>query len=128
MSAVWDIAAYLTDRGFTDVFAHLPEDPDRCIALYEYSGRPPGRTKGSTAPVYELPRLQIIVRGEAMQEARSRIEAVYLSLEGLRDFTGADHVYERASALQSPFSDPAGRDQNNRSRYIVNFELKRKPK
>ena len=74
MALLTDVSTYLastvTDATLvvgTNLFlGRLPEDPDTCVAIYETMGQSPDNTfGGSTVPVFENPRIQVVTRATA---------------------------------------------------------------
>ena len=71
-----EIGAYLATQNIgtvgTDIFLGLmPDQPDNCIALFEYAGSPPDlHWEG------EYPRLQVRVRDKSYAAARAKIGGV----------------------------------------------------
>jgi len=116
-----DISTYLQAQGVgtvgTDIFLGLmPDQPDNCIALFEYAGSPPDlHWKG------EYPRLQVRVRDKSYAAARAKIGTVAALLHGLHEQVLSDTRYLLIKALGSP--EVLKRDNNNRVELFVNFEI-----
>jgi hypothetical protein len=82
-----DIGTYLQSQGIgtlgADLFLGLmPDQPDNCIALFEYAGSPPDLHWNG-----EYPGLQVRVRGTSYEAARSKIGEIMTALHGLYEQT-----------------------------------------
>ena len=116
-----EIGAYLAAKSIgkvgTDIFLGLmPDQPDNCIALFEYAGSPPDlHWEG------EYPRLQVRVRDKSYAAARAKIGTVAALLHGLHEQVLSDTRYLLIKALGSP--EVLKRDNNNRVELFVNFEI-----
>lgn len=94
----------------------MPDQPDNCIALFEYAGSPPDlHWEG------EYPRLQVRVRDKSYAAARAKIGTVAALLHGLHEQVLSDTRYLLIKALGSP--EVLKRDANNRIEIFVNFEI-----
>lgn len=115
-----EVRDYLTDQGHPDARPELGEGPDDMIAIIEYPGSEPWRTKGSGDPT-EAPRFQVFVRCPGSQYAagRQEIEDIYRELDGFSGVLNGT-AYSLIRALQSPYQLP--RDENGRWRFACNFE------
>ena len=146
-----DIGNYLQAQGVgtsgTDMFLGLmPDQPDNCIALFEYAGSPPDLHWNG-----EYPGLQVRVRDKSYAAARTKIGEIMAELHGLYEQTlgvvtddeGDEGVGEDDSkgdgekvgeptpatgtryllikARGSP--EILKRDNNNRVELFVNFEI-----
>jgi hypothetical protein len=116
-----EIGAYLATKNVgavgADIFLGLmPDQPDNCIALFEYAGSPPDlHWEG------EYPRLQVRVRDKSYAAARAKIGTVAALLHGLHEQVLSDTRYLLIKALGSP--EVLKRDANNRIEIFVNFEI-----
>ena len=116
-----EIGTYLATKSIgtvgTDIFLGLmPDQPDNCIALFEYAGSPPDlHWEG------EYPRLQVRVRDKSYAAARAKIGTVAALLHGLHEQVLSDTRYLLIKALGSP--EVLKRDANNRVELFVNFEI-----
>ena len=116
-----DISTYLKDQGVgtpgTDMFLGLmPDQPDNCVALFEYAGSPPDlHWEG------EYPGLQVRVRNKGYAAARTKIGEVMEKLHGLHEQTLSGTRYLLIKARGSP--EVLKRDANNRVELFVNFEI-----
>ncbi len=116
-----EIGAYLATKSIgtvgTDIFLGLmPDQPDNCIALFEYAGSPPDlHWEG------EYPGLQVRVRNKGYAAARTKIGEVMDKLHGLHEQTLSGTRYLLIKARGSP--EVLKRDANNRVELFVNFEI-----
>lgn len=111
-----DIASYLETIG-SDIFkGYLPEQPDNCIALFEYAGEPPDLHSN-----VEYPGLQVLVRSKSYATGRQKIEKVKSILHGVAETMINGHRYLLISARQSPEALP--RDENGRVIFVCNFRV-----
>ena len=85
-----EIGAYLATKSVgavgTDIFLGLmPDQPDNCIALFEYAGSPPDLHWNG-----EYPGLQVRVRNTSYAAARTKIGEIMAALHGLYEQTLSD--------------------------------------
>ena len=140
-----EIGTYLQAQGIgtlgTNIFLGLmPDEPDNCIALFEYAGSPPDLHWNG-----EYPGLQVRVRGTSYAAARSKIGDIVKKLHGLYEQILSDEGepegigdegegngeeeptpvigtrYLLIKAKGSP--EILKRDANNRVELFVNFEI-----
>ena len=116
-----EIGAYLATKSIgtvgTDIFLGLmPDQPDNCIALFEYAGSPPDLHWNG-----EYPGLQVRVRNKSYAAARTKIGEVMEKLHGLHEQTLSGTRYLLIKARGSP--EILKRDNNNRVELFVNFEI-----
>ena len=116
-----DISTYLKNQGVgtpgTDMFLGLmPDQPDNCIALFEYAGSPPDLHWNG-----EYPGLQVRVRNKSYAAARTKIGEVAKKLHGLHEQTLSDTRYLLIRARGAP--EVLKRDASNRVELFVNFEI-----
>lgn len=116
-----DISTYLKNQGVgtpgTDIFLGLmPNQPDNCIALFEYAGSPPDLHWNG-----EYPGLQVRVRNKSYAAARAKIGEVAKKLHGLHEQTLSGTRYLLIKAHGAP--EVLKRDNNNRVEMFVNFEI-----
>mgnify|MGYP001334878852 FL=1 len=116
-----DIGTYLQAQGVgtveTDIFLGLmPDQPDNCIALFEYAGSPPDLHWNG-----EYPGLQVRVRNKSYAAARTKIGEAMTALHGLHEQTLSGTRYLLIKARGSP--EVLKRDNNNRVELFVNFEI-----
>ena len=148
-----EIGTYLQSQGIgnlgTDLFLGLmPDQPDNCIALFEYAGSPPDLHWNG-----EYPGLQVRVRDKSYAAARTKIGEIMAELHGLYEQTlgvvtddegdegvGEDDSKGSGEEVTEPTPTPATgtryllikargspevlkRDANNRVELFVNFEI-----
>jgi len=116
-----DIGTYLQTQGVgtvgADIFLGLmPDQPDNCIALFEYAGSPPDLHWNG-----EYPGLQVRVRNKSYSAARTKIEDVMKKLHGLSEHILSGTRYLLIKARGSP--EILKRDNNNRVELFVNFDV-----
>ena len=85
-----EISAYLATQNVgtvgTDIFLGLmPDQPDNCVALFEYAGSPPDLHWNG-----EYPGLQVRVRNTSYAAARTKIGEIMTALHGLYEQTLSD--------------------------------------
>lgn len=106
--------------GTTVFIGRMPDSPDDCIAVYEYTGQAPLFTHDDTAPHIERPRFQIKVRNTSYATGRAAIESIYTGLAAIRNTTLTSAKYLWIMPLQQPFY--LRRDDAERVEFAVNFE------
>ena len=116
-----DIGTYLKNQGIgtpgTDIFLGLmPDQPDNCIALFEYAGSPPDLHWNG-----EYPGLQVRVRDASYTAGRARIDKIYRLLHGLYEEELGGTRYLLIKARGSP--EVLKRDASNRVEFFINFEI-----
>jgi hypothetical protein len=140
-----EIGTYLQSQGIGTLGANLflglmPDQPDNCIALFEYAGSPPDLHWNG-----EYPGLQVRVRNKSYAAARTKIGEVMAELHGLYEQTlrageepdeddskgGGEEVGEPTPATGTRYllikargsPEVLKRDNNNRVELFVNFEI-----
>lgn len=118
-----DIAAYLQTNSLgtvgTDIFkGSLPDQPDNCIALFEYAGDRPEHAQG--APL-DKPGLQIRVRNKSYSSARQKCQEIQNLLHGIHEQIINNTRYVLMLANQSP--EPLGRDASDRMEFVQNYSV-----
>ena len=116
-----DIGIFLQSQGIGTLGANLflglmPDQPDNCIALFEYAGSPPDLHWDG-----EYPGLQVRVRNKSYAAARTKIGEAMTALHGLHEQTLSGTRYLLIKARGSP--EVLKRDNNNRIEVFVNFEI-----
>jgi hypothetical protein len=121
-----ELADHLVAEGLavlgTDLFLHvMPDKPDACASLINYSGDEPDYVQEERKVDVENPRVQLAVRSKQPQVCRERAEVLYQSLMQIRNqtFTGTRILWVRP--VDSPTM--AGRDENGRYLTTVNFRI-----
>ena len=128
-----DVCGYLATTGLglgltagVNLFAvPFPEQSQaQAVCLIEYPGSEPDHAAGPslTAPLFELPRFQIVCRDIESNAltCRALAESIYQSLDGLADTTLGSARYLLIKAVQSPFY--LSQDDNSRHRVVCNYE------
>ena len=115
------IGTYLQTQGIgtlgADIFLGLmPDQPDNCIALFEYAGSPPDLHWNG-----EYPGLQVRVRNKSYAAARTKIEETMKKLHGLHEQILSGTRYLLIKARGSP--EILKRDSSNRVELFVNFDV-----
>lgn len=116
-----DIATFLEAEGIgtigTDLFTgDIPEEPDNCVALFEYSGQPP-----DVVVDIDYPGLQVRVRNTNYSAARAKIQDIFELLHTFTNTALSGAQYISIYAVQSPH--PLGRDKKNRIDFVQNFMI-----
>ena len=116
-----EIGTYLQTQGIGTLGANLflglmPDQPDNCIALFEYAGSPPDLHWNG-----EYPGLQVRVRNKSYAAGRAKIEEVVTELHGAHELTLNGTRYLLIKARGNP--EVLKRDNNNRVELFVNFEI-----
>jgi len=123
-----DIAAYLATKGYgtvgSTIFVNfLPPTPDNCIIVSGYAGGAPMRTHDTSGN--EAPSVQIRVRNTSTATARSKIQQIYNTLDGITNTTLSSTFYLGIESINSgPI--PMGKDENGRQEYSWNFSCLRR--
>ena len=96
----------------------LPNEPDNCIAIYEYAGQPPEFGYGVEI---DKPGLQIRVRNISYPDGRQKIQDIQNVLHKCRNITLSGTHYTSIFAIQG--ITPLGQDGNNRIEFVQNFKI-----
>lgn len=130
MALLDDVGAYLAAQvgsltlGTNLFLGRMPDEPDTCVALYEYGGDSPLSTMGSDAmPPVEQPRIQILTRAPGYSSSRSLALSCWAAVEAILNETLSGTRYHRVSANQSPF--PLERDSHDRVLFAQNFRVQK---
>lgn len=109
----------------TNLFlSRLPDDPDTCVAVFEYSGDAPMSTMGGDGfPPIEQPRIQLLTRAAGYSTAHDLASTCWVALEQVLNETLTSTTYLRVAANQSPF--PLERDTSDRVIFAQNFRVQR---
>lgn len=127
MALLAAIAARLLAAGVatpgTDLFiGYLPAAPDTCLALYLRGGAGPVRAMGAvgSAPVADLPTVQVLARGASTPALDTVTAAVVAAL---------DHWWGTVSGVTVQYSDlsyapvDVGVDENRRPMRSIVFRM-----
>ncbi len=99
-----------------DMFlGYMPDQPDSCVALFEYAGAPPDLHWGG-----EYPGLQVRVRNTSYSAARAKIENIGKLLHGAHETVLSGTRFLLIKATGSP--EVLRRDGSNRVEFFINFE------
>ena len=100
-----------------------PSDPDDCVTIFDTGGYPPQLTMTQGEDFYS-PSVQIRVRNNSYLTGYNLISDIVTALHGQAQETWNGVLYSVIKAV----SDPAllDWDDNQRARFIVNFNLKRR--
>lgn len=106
----------------TNLFLSLmPDQPDDCTVIYEFTGMAPAYSMGRDLPAIEMPRIQVVCRSTSYSSARTRIDSIWQALQGIRDETLTATTYLAFTALGSP--EPLARDASQRERIGATFQV-----
>jgi len=108
----------------TNLFVNRePASPDNCVTIFDTYGAPARLTLDGKS--YEYPSIQIRVRNNKQSEATRIINAIYSSLHGRAHETWNGAIYESIACSGSgPFL--LDWDDNDRCRFVINFNVQRK--
>ena len=100
-----------------------PTTPDECATIFDTSGYPNQVTLGMEGNYY-YPSIQIRVRSNDYRDGWDLIQEIMISLHGRAQETWNGTLY----SIIKQTSGPAllDWDDNNRVRFIVNFDLQRR--
>ena len=108
----------------TDLFiAREPTKPDQCVTIFDTGGLPNQLTLGMEGNYY-YPSIQIRVRSNSYTDGWELIQNIMISLHGRGQETWNGTLY----SIIKQSSGPAllDWDDNNRPRFVVNFDLQRR--
>ena len=130
MALLDDVGTYLAGQvgsltlGTNLFLGRMPDEPDTCVALFEYGGDAPVNTMGSDAmPPVEQPRIQILTRASGYSSARTLAISCFAALEAVLNESLSGTRYHRVAANQSPF--PLERDSRDRVVWAQNFRVQK---
>lgn len=103
--------------GSTIFIDFAPPTPSSCIIVTAYGGPPAVRSIGQTSRLYDIVRVQVLVRNTSPGTALSTAESIYTYLEGSRP---SGLVFVRTVNSRAFY---LGKDDNNLTRYALNFEV-----
>lgn len=103
-----------------------PEKPNECITIFDYSGRPPQQTLGTNidAENYFYDSFQIRIRGIDYEKTWAIIQDILISLHGRANETWNGTLYTSIICTSGPAM--LEWDDNNRVKFIINFETQRR--
>lgn len=132
MTVLAEVGAFLQAQGIatlqTDLFrGALPDAPDACGVLYEYSGGPSELGFGVNGVQFETSAVQVVFRGapDDYDGPRARAEQAYRALATVqaRDLSGA--AYLLVTPQQAPFL--LERDGQRRVLIACNYLCNKRP-
>jgi hypothetical protein len=103
-------------------YGKMPETPDLCVAVYEYTGTPPHETMGSSAFVIDRPSIQVVVRAgrDDYPSARNLAQDLRILLAAVTDTTISGLRVLRLASTGSVVS--LGTDDLDRPRIAFNLD------
>lgn len=123
MSLVNDVGQYLRDQGTVPAAwglktGFLPDDPDKCVVLYQTAGYPSNPKVGM-----DYPGIAVHVRAEAWQDAdaEAQIDAVHDALVGVGPTTMGSTACREILDEQAAFL--LEHDERFRPRFVQHFTL-----
>lgn len=132
MSVLESIGARIASAGLgtlgVDTFlSRMPDQPDNCVAVFEYDGGPPMQTLGPVGIALDRVRIQVMGRGgrDDYPTVRDLMLALRLELSDITDEVISGYRILRASPQGYPTL--MGYDDNNRFRIVFNLELTVEP-
>jgi len=130
MALLDDLGTYLAAQvgtltlGTNLYLGRMPDEPDTCVALYEYGGDAPVNVMGGDSmPPVEQPRIQILTRASGYSSARTLALECWTAVEAVLNESLSGTLYHRVSANQSPF--PLERDSHDRVLFAQNFRVQK---
>lgn len=101
----------------------MPDQPDKCVAIYEYAGAPPLEVMVSNTATLERPSVQVMVRAARNDypTARALIESVRNTLTGITDETISGERFLRVNQISS--INALGVDDNDRPRFTLSLQV-----
>ena len=108
----------------TNLFiAKEPSTPDECATIFDTSGLPNQVTLGMEGNYY-YPSIQIRVRSDDYRDGWDLIQEIMISLHGRGQETWNGTLYSIIKQSSGPVL--LDWDDNNRVRFVVNFDLQRR--
>jgi len=111
----------------TDLFiAREPTLPKNCVTIFDTPGRPPQLTLGGKKANenYYYPSIQIRVRNTGYVAGWALVESIRDSLHGRAQETWNGTLYSVIYCSSGPVM--LDWDENNRVRFVVNFNIQRR--
>jgi hypothetical protein len=127
MSMLDELYTYIpaTNSAFAGLLhlGHLPESPNRAIALYEYGSGPGIQIMETLGMAYEDVRLQVVCRGSPLDYVGPRTDCynLMLLLMVVQNASLSGTWYLSIDALQSPFM--IERDTQERVKIANNYRI-----
>jgi hypothetical protein len=107
-----------------DLFLGLmPDQPDKCVALYEYAGAQPLEVLTNNSATLERPSVQVLVRAgrNDYPTGKALMEAVRDSLTEITNETISDQRFLRVNQISS--INALGVDANDRPRFTLSLQV-----
>lgn len=101
-----------------------PAKPINCVTIFDISGFPPYLGLGGETG-YEYPSIQIRVRNSTQAAARTLIQGIKDSLHGRHQQRWNGTLYSVISCSSGPAL--LDWDDNGNPRFIINFNIQRRP-
>ena len=109
----------------TDLFImREPPKPDNCVTIFDTAGGPAQLTLDEDNDDYYYPSIQIRVRNRASITGWDLIHDIMISLHGRAQETWNGTLYTLIACSSGPAL--LDWDDNNRARFIINFNLQRR--
>lgn len=108
----------------TDLFIGImPNSPDLCVALYEYSGTSPLEVMVDDAATLERPSVQVMTRGPRNDypAARDLMVSVRDTLTAITNETISGVTFLRVAQISS--INALGVDENERPRFTLSLQI-----
>ena len=101
----------------------MPDQPDLCVAIYEYSGQSPLEVMTSNAATLERPSVQVLVRSSRNDYpgGRTLISSVRDTLTAITDQTISGERFLRVNQISS--INALGLDDNDRPRFSLSLQV-----
>ena len=101
-----------------------PTLPKNCVTIYDTPGRAPQLTLGGKGEDYFYPSVQIRIRNVSYTAGLGLAQDIRTSLHGREQETWNGTLYPVIYCSSGPAL--LDWDQNNRARFIVNFDIQRR--
>lgn len=108
----------------TDLFIGImPDQPDKCVAIYEYAGSPPLEVLTDNAATLERPSVQVLVRAARNDypTAKALITEVRDTLTEIANETISGERFLRVNQISS--INALGVDDNDRPRFSLSLQV-----
>jgi len=118
------VAASLGLTFATNLFiGREPTKPNNCVTIFDTPGFPPQLTLDAAGRDYYYPSVQIRVRNTSYADGWALANNIMVSLHGRVYETSGGTLYTTVYCSSGPAL--LDWDENNRARFIVNFNLQR---
>jgi hypothetical protein len=101
----------------------LPDKPDLCVALYEYSGAPPLEVMQDNSATLERPSVQVITRSgrNDYPTGKALIESVRNTLTAITNESVSGESFLRVNQISS--INALGTDENDRPMFSLSLQV-----